>query len=71
MIHISRFNQTATIDLGDGKTKRVQYRDLRPLAVGRPCREVQNLDVTAGNFVMWKDASDNTWVGGRVEALAR
>jgi hypothetical protein len=63
-------SQTATVDLGDGKTKRVQYRDLRPLAVGRPCREVTNLDITAGDFVMWKDAGDNTWVGGKVEALA-
>jgi hypothetical protein len=62
--------QTATVDLGGGKIKKVQYRDLRPLAVGRPCREVQDLDVAAGDFVMWKDTVDKKWVGGKVEMAA-
>lgn len=44
--------QTAKVDLGDGKMKQGQYRDLRPLAVGRPCRELQNLVVSVGDFVM-------------------
>ena len=52
--------QTATVDLGGGKIKKVQYGDVRPLAVGRPCREVQDMDVAAGDFVMWKDADDKT-----------
>ena len=58
------------MDLGGGKTKKVQYRDLRPLAVGRPCKETQDLDVAAGDFVMWKDAGDKKWVGGKVEMIA-
>ena len=29
----------------------------------------KNLDVTAGDFVTWKDDGDDTWVGGKVEAL--
>ena len=31
---------------------------------------MENLDITAGDFVIWKDAGGNTWVGGKVEALA-
>jgi hypothetical protein len=58
-------SQTAKVDIGDGKMKQVQYRDLRPLAVGRPCRELQNMVVSVGDFVMWK-SSDNQWVGGKV-----
>ena len=60
--------QTATVDLGNGVIKRVQYRDLRPLAVGRPCRAIGDIDVDVGNFVMWKDA-DNEWIGGKVRSL--
>jgi hypothetical protein len=59
---------TATVDLGNGMIKRVQYRDLRPLAVGRPCRAIGDLDVNVGNFVMWKDV-DNEWIGGKVRSL--
>ena len=45
----------------------MQYRDLRPLAVGRPPRKIPDVQASVGEFVMWMD-SDGEWIGGVVRA---
>jgi len=57
---------TAEITYEDGKTRNVQYRDLRPLAVGRPQRSLPETNVEKGDFIVGK--VDGEWVGGVVSS---
>ena len=57
---------TAEITYEDGKTRNVQYRDLRPLAVGRPQRSLPETDVEEGDFVVGK--VEGEWIGGVVSS---
>lgn len=58
-------SQTTEVETQSGVRKKVQYRDLRPLAVGRPSRGLPQEAAEQGQFVMWKD-DDAEWVAGIV-----
>ena len=57
-------SQTAMIKMTSGEVKTVQYRDLRPQAVGRPSRRILDIHTVFGEFIMWMD-EDDEWIGGR------
>jgi len=61
-------SQTAMIKMTSGEVKTVQYRDLRPLAVGRPSRRIPDIQAEVGEFIMWMD-EDGEWIGGVVRAV--
>jgi hypothetical protein len=62
--------QTATIKYASGRTHKVQYRGLRPLAVGRPQRSVPQTGVQVGSFVVAKGPEDGEWFGGIATAVS-
>ena len=61
-------SQTAMIKMTSGEVKTVQYKDLRPLAVGRPSRRIPDVQAEVGEFIMWMD-EDGEWIGGVVRAV--